>query len=362
MVDHNPTADVNDVDAVMALRADWDATVHELDEAGRARFSFHYESTRPALAKLYDRAQSSQWRAEDLDWSIDVDPEREAAAARAALGRPPAAALDPHGPFASFGEREWLEFAVQSQRWTLSQFLHGEQGALLCTSQLVTQVPDMDAKFYGATQVVDEARHVEVFARYTHTKLGGAYPLNAHLGALLDDVLSDSRWDMTYLGMQIMVEGLALASFGYMRQLTAEPLLAELLRRVMSDEARHVAFGVLSLADVYAELSAAELAERQEFAFEAALRMRDRLLSQEVYEYMGLDVRAALSAMMSDPNRGVYQAMLFSKIVPNCRKLGLLDANDGWLRNRFAEIGVIQFEHAEDTGEEYTSYDLATSS
>jgi hypothetical protein len=276
---------------------------------------------------------------------------------RATLDRP-AAALDPHGPFAAFGEREWLQFAIESQRWTLSQFLHGEQGALLCTSQLVTQVPEFDAKLYGATQVVDEARHVEVFARYVDTKLNGAYPLNAHLRSLLDDVLSDARWDMTYLGMQIMVEGLALASFGYMRQLTAEPLLSELLRKVMSDEARHVAFGVLSLADVYAELSDAELSERQEFAFEAALRMRDRLLAQEVYEYMGLDQRAVLKATLADENRAAYQALLFSKIVPNCRKLGLLDANNHWLRDRFTSIGVIHLEHAEDTSSEYVDFEF----
>ncbi len=152
---------------------------------------------------------------------------------------------------AKWSDKEWLRFGVESQNWTLSQFMHGEQGALLCTAKIVETVPWIDAKYYAATQVVDEARHVEVFSRYLDEKLSGHYPMNAHLGLLLDDIIADSRWDMTYLGMQIMVEGLALAAFGFMHQMTEEPLLKQLLRYVMADEARHVAFGVLSLQELY---------------------------------------------------------------------------------------------------------------
>jgi hypothetical protein len=121
----------------------------------------------------------------------------------------------------------------------------------------------------------------------------------------------------------------------------------------MSDEARHVAFGVLSLKEYYAGLTDAELKERQEFAFEAAIRMRDRFLQQEVWERMGIKPKEILPAVIQDPGRQMFQQMLFSKIVPNCKKLGLLDAGDGWLRTKFTEMGVIQFEDWQDTGEEY---------
>jgi hypothetical protein len=154
-----------------------------------------------------------------------------------------------------------------------------------------------------------------------------------------------------------MVEGLALAAFGFMQQMTTEPLLKKLLRYVMSDEARHVAFGVLSLQDFYTQLDSKEIRERQEFAYEAAVRMRDRFLQQEVWERMGVDVKEALSLVLADPTRNVFQGMLFSKIVPNCKKLGLLDAGDGWLRQKFTELGVIQFEDWVDTGEEYAMLD-----
>src|ERR1700737_416263 len=256
-------------------------------------------------------------------------------------------------PFASWTDAEWIKLGIESQNWTLSQFMHGEQGALICTARIVENVPGIDAKYYAATQVMDEARHVEVFARYLDTKLSGHYPINAHLRMLLDDIIADPRWDMTYLGMQIMVEGLALAAFGFIHQLTTEPLLKKLLRYVMSDEARHVAFGVLSLQEYYQELSGAEIRERQEFAFEAAVRMRDRFLQQEVWDRMGINVKEAVKLVMQAPDRQMFQALLFSKIVPNCKKLGLLDAGDGWLRNKFTELGVIQFEDWVDTGEEY---------
>ena len=196
-----------------------------------------------------------------------------------------------------------------------------------------------------------------MLARYLDEKLSCHYPINAHLKMLLDDIIADNRWDMTYLGMQIMVEGLALAAFGFMHQMTTEPLLKQLLRYVMSDEARHVAFGVISLQEFYSQLTAAEIRERQEFAFEAAVRMRDRFLSQEVWERLGVDVREMVHVQLNAPDRPIFQAMLFSKIVPNCKKLGLLDAADGWLRERFTELGVIQFEDWADTSEEYTDLD-----
>src|SRR6202030_4832063 len=186
----------------------------------------------------------------------------------------------------------------------------------------------------------------------------GHYPINAHLRLLLDDIIADQRWDMTYLGMQIMVEGLALAAFGFMHQMTTEPLLKQLLRYVMSDEARHVAFGVLSLQEYYKELTDAEMMDRQEFAFEAAVRMRDRFLQQEVFHRMGVPVKDAIELVLQAPDRAAFQAMLFSKIVPNCKKLGLLDAGDGWLRRKFTELGVIQFEDWADTGEEFEMFQL----
>jgi hypothetical protein len=327
-----------------------------------AIFTWDYEKgRRPALNKLYEKAKHSQWNGEtDLPWDTAVEPMDLVELQRMQFGHTPElrAQMTAGTPFEKWSDAQFDQMALESNNWMLSQFMHGEQGALICTAKIVETVPWIDAKYYAATQVMDEARHVEVFARYLDTKLDGHYPLNAHLGMLLDDIIGDSRWDMTYLGMQIMVEGLALAAFGFMHMTTPEPLLKQLLRYVMSDEARHVAFGVITLKEYYTELTQAEIRERQEFAFEAAVRMRDRLLMQEVLHRMGIDVKAAVQMALQDEGRQVFQSMLFSKIVPNCKKLGLLDAGDGWLRTKFGELGVIQFEDLTDTSDEYESFAL----
>ncbi|HVE94222.1 MAG TPA: ferritin-like domain-containing protein [Acidimicrobiales bacterium] len=359
--------DINDLEAILSVtNTDRDEVINHVESHFDTIFTWDYEKgARPKLNRLYEKAKGSMWNGEtDLPWETEVDQVQvvlQNAMNAGGLG----AGMDLSGtPFANWGPDEWVQMGVESQNWTLSQFMHGEQGALICTARIVESVPWIDAKYYASTQVMDEARHVEVFAKYLDTKLSGHYPVNAHLKMLLDDIIQDNRWDMTYLGMQIMVEGLALAAFGFIHQLTTEPLLKQLLRYVMSDEARHVAFGVLSLQDYYKELSVAELRERQEFAFEAAVRMRDRFLQQEVWERMGIDVKEAVKLVMESPERAGFQAMLFSKIVPNCKKLGLLDAGadkgkPGWLREKFTELGVIAFEDWADTGEEYEMFALA---
>jgi len=361
---------VDDLDAILAIsNTERDEVIHRVTDNADAIFTWDYEKgARPPLAKLYEKAKHSMWNGEtDLDWSIEVDQERNARESPMTMNADTLAQLgiDLTGSsLQHWGEKEWIEHSIQSQNWSLSQFMHGEQGALICTAKIVETVPWIDAKYYASTQVMDEARHVEVFAKYLDTKLSGHYPVNHHLRLLLDDIINDSRWDMTYLGMQVMVEGLALAAFGMAHQVTADPLLKKLLRYVMSDEARHVAFGVLSLQEYYAGLTEVELLERQEFAFEAAVRMRDRFLQQEVWERAGVPVKEAITLFRQDDpelkNADPFQQLLFSKIVPNCKKLGLLDANDGWLRKRFDTLGVSQFESWVDTGEEYELLDELT--
>jgi hypothetical protein len=351
---------INDLEAVLSFVGHYEAEgFHRVPDNCPAEFTWDYDKgAKPQLDKLYEKAKKAQWNGQtDLDWSIEVD--QETVVMNNAVANPDQMQWGPADlagtVLESWGEKEWLRFGIENQNWLLSQFMHGEQGALLCTAKIVETVPWIDAKYYAATQVMDEARHVEVFSKYLDTKLSGHYPMNGHLGLLLDDIVSDSRWDMTYLGMQIMVEGLALAAFGFIHSMTTEPLLKQMLRYVMADEARHVAFGVLSLQEYYKELSAAELRERQEFAFEAAIRMKDRLIMQEVWERLEVP-RADVVEVYSRAPDDDFQILLFSKIVPNLRKLGLLDAADGWLREKFTDMGAIAFEHLTDSTEEEDAF------
>jgi len=336
------------------------------DHADRL-FSWRYERERPQLVTLYNKAAASQWNSvTDLDWRIEVDPERVIDDEVPALRLARRAAALPGSPMAHFGEREFTELGVELFKAQLSQFMHGEQGAMMTAAKLVETVPWIDAKYYAATQTMDEARHTEVFARYLHEKIGDPYPMGPYLQAQIFGLLEDSRWDIAYLGMQIIIESLALAAFGDLLRRTSEPLLQKLLRYVMSDEARHVAFGIVSLTEFYRGLTSAELKERQEFLADNTLRNRLRTLTPEVWERMGLRVEQVLPNLMeaaAQPGAAgtgpfqTFQRAFFAKMVPNVRKLGLLDANDGYLRQRWGEAGLLEFEFAEDTASDYEAYD-----
>jgi hypothetical protein len=212
---------------------------------------------------------------------------------------------------------------------------------MICSARIVESVPDLDSKFYAATQTMDEARHAETYARFLQEKVGIAYPINKHLKALLDDTLSDSRWDMPYLGMQVLIEGLALAAFGVMRDITTKPLPRQILAYVMQDEARHVAFGRMALRDYYKQLSDAELREREEFVIEGCYLMRDRLRGVEQWENQGLspqEVQEAMKAVDESEYLQLFRSLLFSRIVPCVKDIGLWSER---LQKAYADMGVL---------------------
>ncbi len=310
-------------------------SIETLEATLDVTYTWGYQETRQKLRDLYDKAVRGQWISDDvLPWQTNVD-----------LDLP----MGPEQLMPLFGSDIYNKMTPQERKklnqetfsWTLSQFLHGEQGALLATAQLVDSVRDLDSKLYAASQVVDEARHVDVYNRYLHTKVGFSYPVNPHLKTLLDMILTDSRWDMKFLGMQIMVEGLALAAFGMIRNNTQEPLLRELTAYVMGDEARHVAFGVLSLRDYYKEQPESVRKEREDFVYEAARLMRDRFLFQEVWEKQGLPAKECMEIALHNQGQVMFRQMLFAKIVPAIKKMDLLSERQ---RQRFADLGILQFE------------------
>ncbi len=302
-------------------------------------YTWGYEETRDKLRDLYDKAVRAQWISDDvLPWQTDVDLQQT-------FGPEQLLPLWGSDIYNRLDAKEKKALDIETFAWTLSQFLHGEQGALLATAQLVDSVRDLDSKLYAASQVVDEARHVDVYNRYVHTKVGFSYPVNPHLKTLLDMILKDSRWDMKFLGMQIMVEGLALAAFAMIRNNTREPLLRELTAYVMGDEARHVAFGVLSLRDFYREQPESVKREREDFVFEAARLMRDRFLFQEVWEKQGLPAKECMEIALHNQGQVMFRQMLFAKIVPAIKKMDLLSDRQ---RARFADLGILQFENWAD--------------
>jgi len=345
-------------------RAEMDATFKLIDDHSQSIYTWQYERTRPQLVTLYDKAARSQWvSVTDLDWSTEVDPESLIDLEAPNLRLMREVTKMPGSPIASWGDAELVTLGIEMFTALLSQFMHGEQGAMMTAAKIVDTVPWIDAKYYAATQTMDEARHTEVFARYIDEKVGDAYPMNPHLEAQITGLIEDSRWDIAYLGMQIVIESLALSAFGDMARRTSEPLLKKLLRYVMADEARHVAFGILSLSEYYEHLSAAELKDRQDFLLEHTVHARARSTTPEVWERMGVPVAdvvpyivEAAASMESSPSQR-FQNGFFAKLVPNVKRLGLLDANDGYLRQRWGAAGLLEYEFAGDTSEDYDTYD-----
>ncbi len=313
---------------IPAEHATWDVEMQ-----GASRFTWEYDDGRDRLLALYQKGKDKQWDSTTrIDWSLEVDPYD-------ALGIPPEASAIYGTPiWDKLSPKQHQELQRNHAAWQFSQFLHGEQGAMICSAKIVESVPDLDSKFYAATQTMDEARHAETYARFLQEKVGLLYPINEHLKALLDDTLSDKRWDMPYLGMQVLIEGLALAAFGLLRDMTEKPLPKQILAYVMQDEARHVAFGRLALRDYYAELSSSEKAEREDFVVEGCYLMRDRFRQQEVWANLGFDVAESMRSVENSPYFKLFQSLLFSRIAPCVKDIGLFGPK---VQNAFADMGVL---------------------
>ena len=307
----------------------------DVEMQGSARFTWEYDDGRDRLLSLYQKGKDKQWdQVHRIDWDLEVDPTD-------VLGLPDES-------IAIFGTPQWDrikgdrkavgELKQHMTAWQFSQFLHGEQGAMICSARIVESVPDLDAKFYAATQTMDEARHAETYARFLQEKVGLLYPINEHLKSLLDDTLTDRRWDMPYLGMQVLIEGLALAAFGLLRDMTDRPLPKQILAYVMQDEARHVAFGRLALRDYYAQLTSKEKEEREEFVVEGCYLMRNRFRQQEVWANLGFDVEESMRSVERSEYFQLFQSLLFSRIVPCVKDIGLWGPK---VQKAYADMGVL---------------------
>ena len=301
-------------------------------------FNWDYDEGRAAMMGLYRKGVEMQWNAESrIDWSQELDEDNPEQLPEAML---PIAGM---AEYEAMNRKDKATVRRHFQAWQISQFMQGEQGALICAAKIVTQVPDVDSKFYASTQTIDEARHVESYKRLLQ-KFDVAYPMTAPLQELIDQVLRDSRWDMTYLGMQVVIEGLALAAFQQIRDHAQNPLAAAVNAYVMQDESRHVAFGRLALRDYYPQLTQKERDEREEFLLEACYLMRDRFDAVEVWKRLGLDPARCAEHMYDSGFMQQFRSSLFTRIVPIVKDIGLWG---GIIRKGYEEMGILGYADAD---------------
>ena len=312
-----------------------DITQWHFDGATEVLFNWEYDDGSADLLGLYEKGKQQQWDASSrIDWKQELFEDNPMGLADETIpifGSPVWTKLTEK-------EKSWLRFNLQCH--TICQFMHGEQGALIATAKIVATVPDMNAKFYAATQVMDEARHVEAYKRLIHEKFKAAYPITPSLQNLLEQTLGDRRWDMTYLGMQVMIEGLALAAFQRIRDSARNNLAASINAYVMQDEARHVTFGRMALREYYPHLSDHERAEREEFAVEALYFMRDRFNQAEVWERSGLPVDELVKYAYESGAMQAFRTRLFTRIVPILKEIGLFSPK---VQKALVDMGVMEY-------------------
>ncbi len=303
--------------------------------SGEVCFTWDYDAQSSELLALYAKGKQQQWDGDvRIDWSLPVDPEDPMQMDDQVLPLYGTPLWDRIGP------KKQAELRYHSQVFNLSQFLHGEQGALVCAARIVQDVPRIESKFYAATQVMDEARHVEVYRRLLTEKFRFVYPISKPLKTLIEQAMNDSRWDFTYLGMQVLIEGLALVAFQRIRDYAKNPLCAAVNAYVMQDEARHVAFGRLALRDYYPQLTEAERREREEFVIEGSYHLRDRLNSEEMWERVGLEPKEAMRQHDQSEGHTRYKKRLFSRIVPTVKDIGLWSPR---MQKAYADLGVLHY-------------------
>ena len=300
-------------------------------------YNWDYTAQDNRISKLYELGKKLNWNTSiDIDWDRPLVVSDEI----------PPMFWDEYPPYKKLdndGKREFLRHRGASQ---FSQFLHGEQGALLVASQLVSCAPTYQAKLYAASQAFDEARHVEAFNRYIQERSKLMYPVGAGLKSLLDKILTDKRWDLKLIGMQIIIEGLALAAFNTAKAVTPDPVLRDLLHFIIRDEARHVTFGVNYLEEFIENLSEEEKEDRAMFAYEACLISKERLFPTDVFRKFGWDEDEAREFSNNAGFALEFQRLLFSRVMPNLSRIGLLTDK---VRPLYDQLGVLEFEsHSND--------------
>ena len=298
-------------------------------------YNWDYTVQDNRIKKLYELGKELNWNVEsDLDWS----PEFEG------MGDEEFDFEDNqwsnHPVYKEMPRWKRKEFFHDLSSWSVSQFLHGEQGALLVASQLARCAPTFNAKLYAASQTFDEARHVEAFNKYLQTRIKKSWPIGAALKGLLDKILTDPRWDLKFIGMQVVIEGLALAAFNAAKDGTNDPVFKRMLELIIRDEARHVTFGINYLTEFVQTLSEEDRKDRAKFALEACTVSRHRLKAYDVWEKYGMNIEETEEYQKENILQTQFQDVLFSRIMPNLKKIGLLTED---LIPEYEKLGVLAY-------------------
>ena len=305
-------------------------------------FEFDYSVQAEDMRSLYEKAKRDQWNAtRDIAWATPEPDDGRVLADEL---------IDIHGSplWDKLSERDRVELNRRITAWRLSVLVYGEQGAMLACSQLVDIVPGTDEKFFQATQVMDEARHNEVLERYIQTRLGGLhYPMPENERFLFDAILTDPRWYIKTIALQLVAETFAVSMFKMMAEAAVDPVLGEVCRRILLDESRHMGFGMLALPKIVREATEGERREMEDFTCLAVEKVLTGFFPLEAYQDLGFSPaqiqevrtyrRDAASRNDYAAYRKYFRRDMHTAMVNNLARINLLTER---VRPRLAALGV----------------------
>ncbi|HET6636781.1 MAG TPA: diiron oxygenase [Streptomyces sp.] len=328
------TTDYTRPEVLTELAGEWAVPVH-----GDAVIQWDYDTRNDRMVRLYKQGKQRQWDMDDrLDWDHEVDADDP-------LGLPDDFISVAGSPlWDRLPDEERRTIRRHSSGWLYSQFLHSEQAALIAVGKILLAVDDLDSKLFAATQLMDEARHVEGFNRFLHTKIGLRYGLSPSISAMFEHAMREPRWDFGVLAAHILVENMGLATFGVHRERLTDPLARAFSAYVARDEARHVAFGRLLLRKLYPQLSEAERREREDFVVEGCWALRDRYVDDEIWTTLGYG-EEAIRASRRSPAKREFRRLVFMRIVPGLKEIGMFGPR---VQQALQKMGVLGFQNVDE--------------
>jgi ferritin-like protein len=305
-------------------------------------FELDYSVQAEDMRALYEKAKRDQWNAaRDIAWDTPGPADGRVLADEL---------IDIHGSplWERLGEHDRVELNRRIAAWRLSVLVYGEQGAMLACSQMVDVVTGADQKFFQATQVMDEARHNEVLERYIQARLGGLhYPMPENERIIFDSILTEPRWYIKTIALQLVAETFAVAMFKMMAEAAVDPVLRDICRRILQDESRHMGFGMLALPAIVRDASPAERIEMEDYTCMALEKVLTGFFPMEAYRDMGFsraqidEVRRYRREAAARNDYAVYRKYfrrdMHGSMVNNLTRIGLLSER---VRSRLAALGI----------------------
>jgi hypothetical protein len=339
-ITHDPSYDTVDRDDFLAMI-----------EVGR------YGGRSDAFDAIVSATEDHFWDPLDpryVDFSQDFDLEREEILPREMVTELHCAVAD------RLDERQKIRLANQNARFMISSILHGEQGALSLSASLCQILRDPGAQEYAANQAREEARHVTAFSRYVERRWGAPLRAGATLANLLDEVVRAPEVYKKLVGMQMLIEGLAMGAFATLHVRSRDPLLRRLVRLVMADEAFHHKFGKIWADRTVPKLAPEEHARVEDWAARCFQRLLFNLVNaeqkQEIYAEFGLDwrwVRGAVMEVFGDAERRDnlrHQTNVFRVLVKTLLKAGIITDRTRPLYAAWVDVDELRGEADEVVG------------